>query len=172
MAVSTLITVDDSRLRAAFARLSEAGADLREPLDEIGSMVETTVSRAFETERSPEGQPWPQSIRARVQGGQTLSDTGRLRRSITRVVEDRSVMVGTNVLYGRLHQLGGTITAKTSRGLRFRIGDQWANKKSVTIPARPFLPSRGLTPDDAVEAVRILEEHLASALGGAGGRVA
>jgi phage gpG-like protein len=62
------------------------------------------------------------------------------------------------VLYAAIHQLGGTIAAKDAPYLKFKIGDRWASKKSVTIPARPFL---GLDDDDEREIVRIGEDWIA-----------
>lgn len=71
--------------------------------------------------------------------------TGRLRGSITtsvsaglgtRQIEGR---VGTNVVYGPIHEYGGTIRAKRGRFLRFRIGRRWVAVRRVTIPPRPFL---------------------------------
>ena len=55
--------------------------------------------------------------------GKILLDTGHLRGSITYKASRTGVRVGTNVVYGRIHQLGG----KAGRG------------KKVKIPARPYL---------------------------------
>jgi phage gpG-like protein len=111
------------------------------------------------------------SIRALLQGGRTMTDTGRLAASITHEADEAGVAIGTNVAYGAIHQTGGTITAKTSSGLRFRVGGQWVTKQSVTIPARPFL---GIDEDDEKEIEAISARFLAAAFGeegnGAGGR--
>lgn len=47
--------------------------------------------------------------------------------------------IGTNVEYAGVHEYGATIKAKNKPYLRFNIGGRWVQKKSVTIPARPFL---------------------------------
>lgn len=69
--------------------------------------------------------------------------TGRLRTSIIGISEksgDTYVgSVGTDVIYGRIHELGGTITPKNGPYLKFQIDGRWMSVKSVTIPARPFL---------------------------------
>lgn len=52
---------------------------------------------------------WRTSARARKQGGQTLKDTGNLRSSVSYQIQGRSVVVGSNVKYGRIHHFGGTI---------------------------------------------------------------
>lgn len=83
---------------------------------------------------------WKQSIRARTQGGRTLVEHAGLQPSINVQATPDMARIGTPLIYGRIHQLGGTIRAKNAPSLRFRIGDRWSSKKSVTIPARPFLP--------------------------------
>lgn len=70
--------------------------------------------------------------------------TGRLRASInTRVIiaGDRVIgRIGTNVVYARIHELGGVILPKTAQALKFQIpGVGWRTVKKVTMPARPFL---------------------------------
>lgn len=102
--------------------------------------------------------------------------TGRLRSSVTkdpasgaRVSANRyMVSVGTDVVYGAIHEFGGTIVAKTAKGLVFPIlprGSKawskgmnvpWARVQSVTIPARPWLaPS---FEDNEMAVIRILEK--------------
>ena len=45
----------------------------------------------------------------------------------------------TTVIYGRIHELGGTITAKKGPYMTFPINGRWVRVRSVTIPARPYL---------------------------------
>ena len=96
-----------------------------------------------------------------MEGGKTLVDSARLMQSITSNASDTGVEVGTNVLYAAIHQFGGTIRAKTSRGLRFKIGKgrdaSWATRQSVTIPARPFL---GIDAEDEAEIIQIATDWL------------
>lgn len=73
--------------------------------------------------------------------GQTLVDTGRLRNSISFSASPLDVHVGSNVVYARIHQLGG----KAGR-----------NHK-VTIPARPYL---GLSEEDQKEIEALVKDHL------------
>lgn len=45
-----------------------------------------------------------------------------------------------DVLYALIHELGGTITPKKARALKFQLPDgSFRIVKSVTIPARPYL---------------------------------
>lgn len=151
------ITVDDREVSTALGRLEQAGQNLREPLDVVGRIVADSTRRRFETGRGPGGRGWQPSYRALEQGGRTLADTGRLRDSITHVVEGDSVLVGTNVVYGAVHQFGATIEARSAPYLRFKIAGRWARRKRVTLPARPFL---GFDDDDRRDVLAVLEDYL------------
>ena len=59
----------------------------------------------------------------RIGAKRILTATGTLMRSIHFKLQGNSVLVGTNIAYGRIHHFGG----KAGRG------------KKVTIPARPWL---------------------------------
>lgn len=51
-----------------------------------------------------------------------------------------SVTVGTDLIYARIQEYGGTIHAKGGGWLVFQTEDgQWHKVKSVTLPARPFM---------------------------------
>lgn len=125
----------------------------------IGASLLASFQNNFEKEQEPDGNPWPQSVRAQVTGGKTLSDSLYLRNSMTFEANSNSVAVGSNVIYAAIHQFGGTIKAKSKRGLRFRSGDNgdWVNRKEVTIPRRSFL---GLEKEDKKEISNIVEQYL------------
>jgi phage gpG-like protein len=88
---------------------------------------------------------------ARARTGKVLYDTGRLANSVTaRTSGPRTLVVGTNVVYARIHHLGGTvqipaITLPRGRAMRwFRPGGQPVFARGtaahrVRIPARPWL---------------------------------
>lgn len=133
------ITIDDAGVRAELGRLAGRLRNLTPAMRGIGEIVRRSVEQNFAAK--PPGRPeaWKESKRVKEKGGQTLSDTGRLRRSFTvRAYNDRAE-IGTNVKYAAIHQAGGVVMAKNKPYLKFKIGDQWVSKKSVTIPARPFL---------------------------------
>ena len=165
----TGIRIEVTGAEAALSQLQraiEATANPRPLYDEIGAALVVSTQMRFEREETPEGAKWPASLRAIVEGGRTLTDTGRLMQSITHEASDSGVAVGTNVLYAAIHQFGGKITAKTGKGLVFKgAGDQWVRKQSVTIPARPFL---GLDDEDEAEITAIAEDWLGRAVGGGG----
>ncbi len=122
--------VDESsaRLRAMAARMR----DMRPILEVVAQDVRTGIDDAFASERSPDGTPWAhlsdatKRINPRREGGKVLTDTARLRNSITAVASSRGLR------YGAAHQLGAQIKVfgrGTSRALR----------------ARPFLPVTGVS---------------------------
>ena len=100
------------------------------------------VKSGFRSSTAPDGAPWAAVLR----GGKPLRDTGRLGNSFTLDVTSRGFIIGTNVSYAGTHQSGARISAKTAKWLTFRIGKEWARKKSVVIPARPMLPEGDLPP--------------------------
>ena len=114
------------------------------------------ISASFAEERDPWGKPWQKSLRAELEGGQTLSDTGRLRRSFGYRITQSGFVIGTNVLYAATHQRGAVIRAKRAPYLKFRLAGgsgrrksrrgQWVQTKSVNIPSRPFIPEPNLSP--------------------------
>lgn len=120
----------------------------------IGEIVVSQVDEAFEAGVSPSGVTWEPSRRVLEAGGQTLVDTARLRNSITRLITTDSVMIGTNVIYAAIHQLGGVIRPKTARALVFG----GLVRRSVTMPSRPFLPDESSV--DWAEISDALERYL------------
>ena len=51
----------------------------------------------------------------------------------------RGVWGVRDVVYARIHELGGVIKARTARALRFFIGGRFVQVRQVTMPARPYL---------------------------------
>ena len=73
--------------------------------------------------------------------GQILQVSGQLASSITTYYDDDSAIIGSNLKYAAIHQLGG---------------DAGRNRK-VKIPARPYI---NLVEDDYDEILHEIEEHL------------
>ena len=119
------VVVDIGPRDGALARLAAVLSHPDDIMDRIGRHMVASTHRRFERERAPNGTPWLKSARAIAEGGQTLTDTGRLRGSIAHTLTDggRGVEIGTNVVYAAIHQFGG----RAGRGRRARI------------PARPYL---------------------------------
>ena len=143
-------SIEDARLQRALARIVAAGSKGSAPavsaLRQIGSYMVAATIRRFELEGGAGGR-WTPSRRAREEGGQTLTDTGRLRSSITYNVTGDGVEIGTNVAYAAIHQFGGRTPPRTIRPRRkkalFFPGARHPVAKiehpGSNIPARPFL---------------------------------
>jgi phage virion morphogenesis protein len=149
------------QFEAVLAKLAAKAADRSPLFDRIGAYMETSTDLNFERERAPDGQRWVPSLRAKEEGGKTLTNTARLRQSMTHNASDDQVEVGTNVIYAGVHQGGATIRGKNGP-LKFKLpGLGFRSAKQVTIPARPFL---GVSADDEIEIVALGEDYLAEAI--------
>lgn len=135
----TVSTTGTEAIARALVGLQLRAANLREPLAEIGAMLLTSTQDRFEKEQGPDGSPWAPLV-APV-GRPILRDTVRLFQSLTYAVGRNQVEVGSNVVYARIHQLGG----QTGRG------------HAAEIPARPYL---GMSDDDEREALEIVNDYL------------
>lgn len=165
------ISVDDGVVRDALSRLEKASARPNAALRALGQHLVTSAQMNIEREAAPDGTPWtPLSRRTASQrvGGKRrgahpmLRLSGRLYGSVTYAADDESVEWGSNLVYARIHQLGGTIdmparagsvSLKTIRarggGIRTRFarpGRKGVETRPVSIrgyririPARPYL---------------------------------
>lgn len=125
------------------------------------AMRESTLER-FKQSKDPTGRRWKTSIRAATTGGKTLIDTAQLRNSIKSKSDASGFAIGTNVKHAATHQFGEpsrTIRARSSKGLRFKVGGRWVTKQKVrvSIPARPFL---GFSEEDMQEMKGTVEDFI------------
>ena len=106
----------------------------------IGETLVSGTIKRFADEEDPQGRKWEKSERAKTENGVTLTDSGRLRKSIDYAATPDKVMVGSNVAYARIHQLGGSIKPKNGKALKFpgKSGNP-VIVKQVNMPARPYL---------------------------------
>lgn len=144
-----------------------AGFGNTEPLAEIfGAYLESSTLERFEFETAVDGSKWTPSIRAREEGGQTLTDSSQLKSSIHADPADGSVRWGSNKIYARMMNDGGTIRAKGEGNLTFALpgGLGFRSMKEITIPARPYL---GINAEDEAELIRIAGEYAVDVAGGA-----
>lgn len=137
-----VIQYEDSGAGATMDRLAALADNPAKFLDPIGALLRSSTQLRFNDSTGPDGSPWAAVLR----GGKPLRDTGvHLMNAVNHRVEGNSVLVGVPPPWATVHQFGATITAKNAKALRFKIGDRWVTKKSVTIPARPFL---GISTED------------------------
>ncbi|TAN61082.1 MAG: phage virion morphogenesis protein [Magnetospirillum sp.] len=113
-----------------------ARMDIAPLRDEIGALVESQTRRRIDEEKQgPDHKAWPawgpNWAGSRHRGHSLLENEGDLLDSIHFVVSGHDILVGTNLVYGAIHQFGGA-----------EVG--------IPIPARPYL---GLSDDNTVELI-------------------
>lgn len=154
----------ERRLAFILARVG----NLKPLMQDIGTQLETSTDDNFDAERSPAGVPWQKSARVKrtavgkagplpTTTGKTLTDSRRLRLSITSRATASSVEVGSNVVYARRHNQGfdGSEAIPAHRRILTSVfGVKLAEPRSVNVkafarkgntPKRQFL---GLGPHD------------------------
>lgn len=163
-------------------------------LERIGRVLQQSTRTRAAREIGPEGTPWaalsPRYKRHKDKerpGVPKLKfDEHMLEDSFVYEVDGDTLLVGTTVRYGAIHQFGGTIDMPARQSeVRFKrdrrtgeVGNRFARKRSanfaqsvlipaykVRIPARPWL---GIDQDDDEAIAALLREHLEEALDGAG----
>ena len=164
MAVAFTLTIDNSEILGGLRRMRERAEDLRPALADIGAELESSTVKRFVSNVAPDGTPWKASLRAEKTGTPTLVLTSNLRDSIHYVVDENSVSIGSSLVYARIHQTGGVISAKGG-ALSFTLyGGAFISVRSVTIPKRSYL---GMSDNDNQAVLDIIGDHLARAARGA-----
>lgn len=129
-----------SRLRALERRITNL------PFRKIGLYVATSTKRRIKAGITPEGRPFRRisSITEVAKGSsKPLQDTGRLRNSITYKAGRDYVAIGTNLVYGRLHQFGGEVVARNSRFLTIPLRRKAKRYRPHEFPERLFVMRHG-----------------------------
>jgi len=158
--VSISITIADAAVRRAFARLSRMMDNTTPVMSAIGTELVASTTLRFVTQTDPEGAAWATLNTEYAKGkrnARILTESGRLRDSITKVASANEVRVGTNVIYGAIHQFGGTIQPKSASHLFFRMGGNLIVADKVTLPARPYL---GISADDETAIAEIVFDFI------------
>lgn len=167
MADAFTFRINTTEVRAALARWQvklEPGL-----LAVAGQVMKSSIEQTFRDQGSPAGS-WPplalrtlgggirskafakalrQSLKGGGAGRKILIQSGRLKNSITSHVEGNRLIIGTNLVYARIHQMGGM----AGRGRKTRI------------PARPFLVFRPEDPERMQKAMDAAMLQIAKAEG-------
>ena len=145
-------SIKDMEAKTALRRLSDRLTKPQQALKECGLVLLRSIAKNFRAGGRPVR--WKRSARARREGGQTLVDTARLKKSITMKVAGKILTVGTNVISAAIHQLGGRIDQNVTvrshwRIMRKAFGRAIPARKVLVrshqrhlqfdMPARPFL---------------------------------
>lgn len=161
MAFAITIQADSSPIEAVLNQLGNFDSLKNQLFDEIGAGLVNSVQNRFLTGTDVDGNPWKISWRARMQGGETLRDTGRLMNSYTHNVLSSGVEVGTDVVYAPHLHYGATILPKNGQYITFAVGGQYRKVKQSILPPRTQL---GLDAEDEVMVLDIvgsfIDEHL------------
>jgi phage virion morphogenesis protein len=132
----------------ALRALSQRTHRLGDALDTIGGALVASTQQRFLDEQTPTGSGWdghsPATEAKRGEGADILRDHNHLFDSLDEKVAGSDVAIGTNMVYARIHQLGG----------------QAGPGKKVTIPARPYL---GISEADRTEIRAVITDFLEGA---------
>lgn len=147
-----------------------------------GRMIEyqlRSTQRNFDRESDPDGNPWKPlapATRKQKKNQRTLTEKGRLRKSINGRQTKDGFRLGTALVYARIHQEGGEIKIPPGRRtLNFKVGkdgrSRFSRRKSanfqqdvstrggsVKIPKRRFM---GFSAEDIRQHNRIIAEEIA-----------
>ena len=128
----------------ALGKAAQKLGDTQALMESVGEALRSGTIERFDAEEDPQGKKWKPSARAMAGGGKTLDKESHLKDSIDYATTSDKVMVGSNLPYARIHQLGG----KTGKGHK------------VDMPARPYL---GVSEEDMDEVRETMADFLAGA---------
>lgn len=129
-----------------------------ELFNHIGEVLLDIHAERFNAQESPDGIPWQElspwyKESKPKQKDKILTIDGTLRSTLRWQIEGNTLLFGTNLIYGAIHQYGGTIKPVTAKALN--VGGRPV--KQVVIPARPWL---GVSAQDKLLLVEVVREHL------------
>lgn len=158
------ISISDD-LSAAIDRSVAAGLDMSAPLGLIANFGRTATLDNFSGEHDPQGAPWIITFRKRANPfKKILVESGDLIGSIIALFDKDTAQWGSEAsglaaIIANVHQFGAKITAKTAKALNTPFGP----RRSVTIPARPFV---GFNPNQQDHALNVIRNHFETAFQG------
>lgn len=121
------ISLDSSDFDRSIGNLLSNIQNRRPMMDGIAAELLSMAEDNFETE-SWGGDKWKSSQRAQTEtNGKTLQLSGQLAGSLSTHSSNHFARIGSNKPYAAIHHLGG----------------QAGRNRSVSIPARPYLPING-----------------------------
>lgn len=156
MPVAISVTADgESPIMALLEHL--VGYDKKAMFDEIGAYGVSSSDQRFLNQSDVDGNPWKQSWRAKLQGGETGRDTGQLLSGLHHNVLANGVEWGSDKEYSIPFHFGAHIVPKTAQYLVFNVGGNWRKVKEVTNTPRSFL---GINNEDDESILNIIGRHL------------
>ena len=146
MADTVEIKLDNKAVEKALLQVAQKCENMRPLMKNIAGIMADATEQNVEEEGRPD--KWQElakrTIKQRTKTkhypGKILQVEGRLALSVTTQYDNNSAVIGSNLDYARIHQLGG----------------QAGKNKSVEIPVRPYLL---LTNDDYDEILHNIEKY-------------
>lgn len=140
------IKIDNKQIESKLLDLAQKSENLRPLMKNIAGIFAYSTEENFKEEGRPKWQNLKDStIKQRTKKkqwpGMILQVTGQLASSVNTYYDDDSAIIGSNLAYAAIHQLGG----------------QTGRNKSVEIPARPYLK---LSDDDMDEILDVTKSYL------------
>ena len=141
------IKIDNKDVERKLLELAQKSENLRPLMKNIAGIFASATEENFKNEGRPD--KWTelseatkkQRTKQKKWPGQILQVSGQLASSISTQYDDESAVIGSNLDYAAIHQLGG----------------QAGKNKKVEIPARPYLK---LTDDNFNEILDATEHYL------------
>ena len=168
------IAINESGINNVMARILRKGMDTTGMLNIVGERMIRQTDDRFTAQKDPESRPWkplkPATLK-RKKSRLILTESHQLRDSIRYQVSGPVLRVGTNKVYGAIHQLGGGIKqgARSELFIRNR-GDSGRfargtlagrgftfRERTFTMPARPYL---GVSKEDSADIVEVLTDWM------------
>ena len=149
MSDSIEIKIDNKEVESKLLDLAQKSENLRPLMKNIAGIFAYSTEENFKNEGRPD--KWTElsesTIKQRTKNkqwpGMILQVSGQLASSVNTYYDNDSAVIGSNLDYAAIHQLGG----------------QAGKNKSIEIPARPYLQ---LTPEDFEEILSVTENFLGS----------
>lgn len=116
MPIEPRIRIESAEVQAGLQRVRNhlPLARRTQPLmAELARVLKSGAQGRFRSQEAPTGEAWQPSRRVKEGGGQTLSLSGRLRRSLTTAATYNTATVGTNDIKAAIHQYGGVIRPRS-----------------------------------------------------------
>lgn len=138
------IRIDNKVVQDALLKVAAKAETLRPLLKNLAGIMADATEENFSQQGRPD--KWQElaesTIKKRKKAGhwpgQILQVEGRLASSITTQYDDESAVIGSNLDYAAIHQLGG----------------QAGKNKSASIPARPYLSLSNEDLEDILDSIK------------------
>lgn len=132
------IKVDRTELLKELQLREQRAANVTPLLHAYGLAMVRSTQKTFREGGRP--RKWEASRRAAETGGQTMRHKGDLTKSLSYNVAGNRVLVGTNLVYARIHQYGGRVTPKKAKALTIPVHPKAYGKRASDFPDLLYIP--------------------------------